>query len=301
MKNTIRNGFTLIELMVVIAIIGILSGVLMSTLGNAGESALAAKCLSNLRSLAQGANSVAMESGYYPFAGSVQHSIVGGKKPYYAEAPGWISWLSTGRPFESKPTHAVGGIQIATYDMNPTSDEARFAITNGVMYRAVNGNAATYICPSVAKTLSKANKPEPVWSYVMNGYFGYDTSKGSGAAGWGMRRKYGSLKNADRVLLFAELDYTNVDSDYHRDCTLQYHGTLDGKEYGAGSKSDAESIGFNHRGPKGKRFAHVVFADGHVEKLAMGAPGELDDYDFTAALCEGKDVSFNGKSYELLK
>lgn len=301
MKKTTRGAFTLIELMVVIAIIGILSGVLMASLGNAGESALAAKCLSNLRSLAQGANSIAMETGYYPFAGSCQHIVVGGKRPYYAESVGWISWLSMSHPFAGHPTKAVGGIRIPTYDMVAASDEARFAITNGTMYRAVNGNAATYVCPSQVKTLKKAKKAEPLWSYVMNGYFGYDTSGGSGAAGWGSRRKYGSLTNADRILLFAEIDFTNDGSDNQRDCTLQYKGTVDGKEYGSAWKGNPEAIGFNHRGPKGKYYAHVVFADGHVEKLAKGTSGELDEFTLTAALCEGKDVTFNGKSYELLK
>ena len=67
-------------------------------------------------------------------------------------------------------------------------------------------------------------------------------------------------------------------------------------------------IGFNH--PNGKRglFAHVAFADGHVEKLAIPAgPGdgkwtvaigrsELED--LTEWLCKGEDVFFDGAKYE---
>ena len=116
---------------------------------------------------------------------------------------------------------------------------------------------------------------------------------------------FGKLSRPDRVLLFAELQFLSNDkidvdidasSGIKNDCTLQY--------------SQNEVIGFNH--PNGKRglFAHVVFADGHIEKLVVPASpsstgwsvaldrGELED--LTKWLCKGKDVSFNGARYENL-
>ena len=49
-----RSGFTLVELLVVVAIIGILAGVLLASFSGGTEAARAAKCLSNMRNLAQG-------------------------------------------------------------------------------------------------------------------------------------------------------------------------------------------------------------------------------------------------------
>ena len=72
-----RSGFTIIELLVVVAIIGILAGVLLASFSGGTEAARAAKCLSNMRNLAQGAIGYASKNayGHYPYAGS--HAAIG--------------------------------------------------------------------------------------------------------------------------------------------------------------------------------------------------------------------------------
>ncbi|AHF92302.1 hypothetical protein OPIT5_20660 [Opitutaceae bacterium TAV5] len=51
LNSRIRSGFTLVELLTVIAIIGILAAIIIPTVGKVRETAKAATCLSNIRQL----------------------------------------------------------------------------------------------------------------------------------------------------------------------------------------------------------------------------------------------------------
>jgi len=303
-----KRAFTLIELIVVIGIIGILTAVLLSVTGKGTESARAAKCLSNLRSLAQGANAVGMETGYYPLAGSVQTPYVADRKLVYREHRGWISWLSnSGDPFG----HTSGHLPTSPVSIKPckyteeNQENARFALTNGTVWKTVAKIKDVYVCPTHVLCCQKKKCGTPHWSYVMNSYFGHDYTRGSQGVVAGIR--YGSLERADRVLMFAELPsiepwtgevLVGKGSDYEQDCTLQYKASVNGTSYGENWSGAAESIGFGHKLSNGRRSAHVAFADGHVEKLVSSNKGKgLPNEQLTALLCAGKDVSFDGSQY----
>ena len=90
-----KKGFTLLELLVVIGIIGILSGIMLVSFGGSTEKARAAKCMSNMRSLAVAAQSYGMAHDYYPSAGTFEYTHMGRVKGMkkigvvYRELYGW--------------------------------------------------------------------------------------------------------------------------------------------------------------------------------------------------------------------
>lgn len=329
LKAMPRSGFTIIELLVVVAIIGILAGVLLASFSGGTEAARAAKCLSNMRNLAQGAISYASKNsyGHYPYAGS--HAAIGMSQDgvEYKEHVGWISWLSKNDEYHtrSRSDVKVKSFQkcsnISACGTDRDVEDSTFAITNGTLWKCVGQNRETYVCP-VHAIQAKKHGVNAWFSYAMSAHFGYDWTKGSDAAvstGHGGVSMHSS--RLDRTLLFAELPfaipnasdsanevsddvaYSTANDTELVDCTLQYKANVNGKNYYGMGKNwggTAEAIHFNHR--SGKRYcAHVAFADGHVEKLLLPkGSGGLDSVKLTALLCGGVDVSFDGSSYELI-
>lgn len=309
-----KRAFTLVELLVVIGIIGILAGVLLASFGGATESARAAQCLTNMRSLAQAANSYAVESRYYPLAGSREGADIDSKgKTWYESQPGWISWLCEGN-YEDSDGNARASAHCSnkqpTFFGNGNEKDMTFALTNGTVWASSGRNKSLYVCPEHNLYRKNHRRSAPYWSYVMNARFGWDTSKGSKATGTSSVRGavyYNTLTRADKTLMFAELptvdpvsgeDIGDDKDGTSSDCVLQYKKvqSKSGSEgTDSSSEGEAESIGFVHKVGKRGRCAHVVFADGHTEKLVW-RDGGTDPKTLTAYLCRGWDVTFDAKS-----
>ena len=314
-----RSGFTLIELLVVIGIIGILSGVMLTTFGGATDSAMASRCMTNMRNLAMAAHNYAMKEAYFPNAGSYVYRTENGVQ----EHKGWISWIHPGfkTPFveDSRgryPRHSSATTAwrpILGYEQGDASGQAKssYAITNGALWAHSGMSFDSYVCPLHQKAC-RPYKIVPMWSYVMNSYFGCSTPSYA-IRGW-VRRSFSGLSSteseiplgADRVLLFAEVPFWKIEKTKGNiqnsitksdllgdtaafDCTLRYNDK---------SGDTTEAIGFNHK--SGKRYvAHVAFADGHVAALSL--PPDMDEgrvKELTTWLCQGDEVSFNGTRYE---
>lgn len=308
-----KRGFSLVELLVVIGIIAILTGVLFASFGNATESSRAALCLTNMRSLAMSVNSIAMGMGGYPLAGSreVYGMSTGDNTALgYTSQRGWITWL--GENYKGASAHRSNPL----YPFYGTAnrEENDFAFTNGTLWVSCGRNRTLYTCPEHVRLRKNMMKAAPYFSYVMNAKFGWDYTMGQGSVDGTPDIEYeigfGDLPTADKTLLFAELPDASTGGDdpeksiYRADCTLQY---LDVKTSGntgsdrmAVQAGYAESIGFLHKVGK-RKCAHVAFADGHTEKIVW-MEGGVDQKTLTAYLCKGWDVTSSaGSGWQLAK
>ena len=306
-----KKAFSLVELLVVIAIIAILAGVLMSSFGGGTSSARAARCLSNMKNLANACQTYGMKSSYYPLAGNLVYMTMSEsrknvRKQFY-ENPGWISAASQDM-FPATSYSKPPSVSLYSSDR----EEASFALTNGVLFTYVSGSHETYVCPEHAKHMGPGVRVN--WSYLMNAAFGWDKSQRMRPTSESGRKVYGSLARADKTLLFSEVPYMGFNSwqpegtasSTDTDPILQYSesGLDEGSKTVYSGGGSSEEIGVNHK--SGRNYcAHVAFADGHVEKLRVPMNGKKPDTSqmaqLTSWLCAGYDVSFDGKNYSRVK
>lgn len=326
--HAVHRAFTLIELLVVIAIIGILSAILLSVFGSSSDSARAALCLTNMRSLAQGVNNYAMKNFCMMCDNYVYPS--GGNREKHDDANGlgvvpqhsWVSWLDNKDQYHGGGASSHQTCPVVPYEGTGNYEDDMYAITNGVIWHMCDHNRKLYTCPEFNKYRARHSMKPVLFSYVMSAFFGHDTTQGDGTCLKDGHVAYGKQLTgapnkrtikSDRLLMFAELPLFDpetgepisnegaADDIYQRDCTLQYKGAVRGCSYGSDWNGEKESIGFVHKTSNGQCCAHVVFADLHTEKLVYpkGDDAGMSLTDLTTALCEGWEVTFDGTSYRV--
>lgn len=305
-----KKAFTLVEMLVVIAILGILTGVLIMQFGGISERSKVVKCATNIKNLAAAAGIHAM-GGAYPHAQSHQYMYAAGGDALgikYGHCKGWISWNDKDAEWPGESERSFTQCSYASTD----EDAKLYCITNGAIWTAVGMNRSSYLCPVHAECCHKAGIKNPGWSYVMNARFGYESAAGKANATSSEGITSGQLNRADRVLMFAEIpalmataamknkyrvnelpsvNLTGGDGDSAMDACLVYRSL-------AGNSGEEESIGFNHI--QGKTVVgHVAFADGHVESITVPRSGNFNE--LTDWLCQGRDVVYNNGSYDEIK
>lgn len=308
-----KKAFSLVELLVVIAIIAILAGVLLSTFGGGTSSARAARCLSNMKNLANACQTYGMSARRYPLAGNLVYMYMDESKGIsrvrrqYNENAGWISAYSQGA-FPSTSYSQPPSVSMYSKDR----DQVSYALTNGVLFKYVSGSRETYVCPEHAKHMGTGVQVN--WSYLMNAAFGWDKLQRAKANADSGRIEYGTLAHSDKTLLFSEVPYMNFNSwqpegtasSTDTDPILQYSesGLDEGSKGAYTGGGSSEEIGVNHKSGR-NYFAHVAFADGHVEKLRIPMSGKKPNTsgfaELTSWLCAGYDVSFDGSRYNRVK
>lgn len=300
-----KKAFTLVELLVVIGIISILAGILIAALSGSGESAKAAKCLTNMKNISNAFHAKAMD-GRFPFAGSVDvyaTDMQTANNKSVTVSQGWIGWQSS----------SPGSGYISPYSSD--EDLRRKSLENGSIWKEVSANGSVFVCPVhrevVRKQLGSSLPNGPAWSYVVNARFGWMCKSSPFLREDDVPHLTGSMKRSDRTLMIAELPFLknsvqnptfSSGANKDNDPILHYKNCIGG--------GGQEVMGFNHKQGKRDVYAHVCFADGHTEKFRLPKNANAGNLaDLTQWLCmpthDGKDngkqidVIFNGEKYEI--
>lgn len=289
-----KKGFTLVELLVVISIIGILAAALTTQVTKARSMGQSMRCKANLRNLAQAALNYAVDSEYLPFAGSYEWRDVRlDGTIVYKENRGWVSWTGSGRwPQGYATTMQSPQMKKACY----YGDTAYQSITNGSLWSYAGKDLAAYVCDVHKGVAKRATLLKVQRSYVMNGYFAFDNR---GAVGMAPRRairldSISARGSAGNLLLFAELPAYKGSTHAENVAQDQYGPGSDGvleTDISGYKGTQTEVLGFNHQVAK-KYVAHVAFADGHVDVLIE--PKDAKDTDLkelAKQLCNGDELS----------
>lgn len=290
-----KKGFTLVELLVVVGILGTLIGVLAFSFTGAKEQAEGAVCLTRMRNLAQACNSMSR----FPLAGSAEYiDLDSDGNSVYGLRSGWIGNKKDYAYRGTYGAHAGDNAPVSCYSKD--EEDYMAAITNGTMFAACS-DLDTYVCPMHAKEAAvRRARVTPRWSYAMNSHFGYDESEGKDSTldktFYGVEKS--AIADPAHCLLFAEIPYTarqgakfSSSASTENDGVLQYRNEL--------WQGTPEAIGVNHRNGR-DYYAHVVFAN--MKAKALPIPSGMSNEELlklTEWLCKGYATVQVGEKYEL--
>lgn len=310
-----NSAFTLIELLIVIAIIGILAALITMGVSSMRNSAREKHCTNNLRQLLDGVLAYAMDNGQnLPYAQSYERLDV--NTGIYYHHHGWCTWVNDKRNMDtldalwsgdgSKESHSA-----ELYDDRGTGADAKFAVEYGELFPYV-GDFASYVCPIVqAAVIEQSEKSDEdgfvssgiYRTYAMNPYFGsaicrhWRPIKSS----WvGVTQRFGGhVPEPSKLVVFADVDGFDE---------RQSRGGFDEKTYGkdwrggcclnpekSNGKEEDQFLGCwhsrldpteaNKAAHPEEFFAQAVFFDGHVERLPA-----------TVSTTSGESESGSGKA-----
>ena len=279
-----RKGFTLVELLVVISIIGVLAAALVVSMPKVSQRARDMKCKANLKNIAQAALTFSIQNEVFPHAHPGEWTTTGRLNGrvgvIYSEQKAWVNWTGNG---VWRNLNSQRGMMTMP---QLTGDLAYDALTNGVLWTYVGKDASTYCCPAYKKAAKKQGITDLWRSYVMNYHFHHHTGSGGFhehedftktmdlVPGSGNRIP----RNAEAVLMFAELPMDDIDT------------SLEGGDGKLDPDNDDEYIGFNHQVGK-RNVSHVAYADGHVGPLLEPSGGSQSDLiALTSQLCNGEEI-----------
>lgn len=132
MNKKIKKGFTLVELLMVLAIVGLLASILIPTAGNIRESALKTICKAQLSQYINAIVQFKSQYGYYPFSKGNKDYVINLSDPEVSQK--FIETMS-GRDAKTGKPKSVGGNRkrIAFHDFS----ESEFYILEDDLYSLI--------------------------------------------------------------------------------------------------------------------------------------------------------------------
>ena len=183
-----RDGFTLVELLVVITIIGILIALLLPAVQAAREAARRAQCTNNLKQLALGCLGHESATGRFPTGGWGFGWVGDADRGNDWRQPG--GWIYNILPYiEQQPLHDMGmGMGTATTPTKNAAHLQRSLVPLNVLYCPSRRPPTVYPWKTDSWGLANADKPSVAGreDYASNGGDFYtDPSGPTGKPAWG--------------------------------------------------------------------------------------------------------------------
>jgi prepilin-type processing-associated H-X9-DG protein/prepilin-type N-terminal cleavage/methylation domain-containing protein len=169
------QGFTLVELLVVIGIIALLIGILLPALNKARQAAQRTACATKLQQIMVAANiHLAEHKGYYPLAGELTGSTPSALSDTYCTRYSYFGW-------DQLPSLGSNDIRILApiiwalgADMGyPKLLSITSNTQNGAYGGDTNGVQRNFVCPSQAANANEL--PQTCWLYT-GGIVGFSAS-----------------------------------------------------------------------------------------------------------------------------